>query len=241
MNETVLVCVGFAGSGSSFFHPWQASAPAGLTILAPQLPGREWRIDEAPPADVGAAVEMLLPDVVAAAAGRRVALFGQCFGAIVAYELARRLSTVDEVALVHLFPSGSLSPWAPRPQWATGTDDDELVRRVREDIGYTHDALAVPELRELILPSLRADMESHEKYVALPGDPLGIPVTALRGRQDPVVSPADLQDWAKATTGPFAVAELDGPHMYVLDATADLLALIAAAVTPAAVEQETSP
>ncbi|MFY1671400.1 thioesterase II family protein [Plantactinospora sp. WMMB334] len=229
MSHTILVCLGFAGSGASFFHPWRKIAPDGLEILAPQLPGREWRIDEDPPGDVGAAVEMLLPEVVSAGAGQRVALFGQCFGAIVAFELARRLSRADGPQLVHLFPSGSQSPWAPRARWATGSDD-ELVRRVREDIGYDHEALAVPELRELILPALRADMESHERYVAPAGEPLGVPVTALRGRRDPVVSAGEARGWSRASTGSFALIEFDGPHMYLIDEAEELLTVIAKAV-----------
>lgn len=230
MSGTTIVCLGFAGSGASFFHPWRAIAPDGLSIFAPQLPGREWRLDEEPPADVKAAVDVLLPEVVEACAGQRVALFGQCFGAILAFELALRLSTMDDVRLVHLFPSGSLAPWTPRPRWATGVDDDELVRRLREDIGYEHEALEYPELRAVLVPVLRADMESHERYVAPPGATLDVPITALRGRRDPVVSADEAAEWAKATTGTFDLAEFDGTHMYLIDEAKPLLSVIADAV-----------
>jgi surfactin synthase thioesterase subunit len=231
VTSTVLVCLGFAGAGASFFRPWHDLAPPGLRIVAPQLPGREWLVDEEPPSDVGAAVEALLPDVLAATTGQRVALFGQCFGAVVAFELARRLTTVDGVDLVHLFPSGSLSPWASGPDWAVGADDDELVRRLRDDIGYSHDALAVPELRELILPALRADMTSHGGYLAQEAEPLTVPVTALRGRCDPVVSAAEAAGWARATTGRFALVEFDGAHMYLVDRADELLRVIASAAS----------
>jgi surfactin synthase thioesterase subunit len=233
VSHTTLVCLGFAGAGASVFHQWREIAPDGLRIVAPQLPGREWRFDEDPPTDISAAVEAVLPEIIEEVTGRRVALFGQCFGAILAFELARRLSDVDDVALVHLFPSGSLSPWTRRPPWAAGLDDDELVRRVQEDIGYDHQALAEPELRELILPALRADMESHEKYVAEPDARLAIPVTALRGRTDPVASTGEVSEWARATTGPFALVEFAGAHMYFTDEAAELLALVEKTVAPA--------
>jgi surfactin synthase thioesterase subunit len=229
VTATTLVCLGFAGAGASFFRPWQDLAPAGLRIVAPQLPGREWLVDEEPPTDVGAAVEALLPGVVAATAGQRVALFGQCFGAILAFELARRLTTVDRVDVVHLFPSGSQSPWGRGPDWAAGVDDDELVRRLEDDIGYIHEALAVPELRELILPALRADMTSHGNYLAREAEPLAVPVTALRGRRDPVVSAAEAAGWARASTGRFTLMEFDGAHMYLVDQAYELLRVIAAA------------
>lgn len=232
MSQTTLVCLGFAGAGASFFHPWREIAPDGLRVVAPQLPGREWRIEEEPPADVGAAVELLLPDVAAAGAGQRMALFGHCFGAIVAFELARRLAAVNDVDLVHLFPSGSPSPWTGGPRGVTGLDDDELVCRVREDTGYTHETLAVPELRELLIPALRADMESHEKYVAGDGEPLTVPITALRGHEDSVVSADEANEWARATTEKFTLVEFDGRHMYLVDEAEELLTLIANAVAP---------
>jgi surfactin synthase thioesterase subunit len=149
----------------------------------------------------------------------------------VAFELARRLITVDDIELVHLLPSGSPSPWGGGPDWAAGVDDDELVRRVQDDIGYIHDALAVPQLRELILPALRADMTSHGNYLAQEAEPLAVPVTALRGRRDPVVSAAEAADWARATTGPFALVEFDGAHMYLVDQAYELLRVIAAAAS----------
>jgi surfactin synthase thioesterase subunit len=232
LSHTTLVCLGFAGSGASFFHPWRKVAPEGLRIVAPQLPGREWRIDEGPPADVDAAVEALLLEIIPACTEQPVALFGQCYGAILAFEVARRLALVDGVALVHLFPSGSPSPWARRRGWATGLDDDELVRRLREDIGYEHEALAVPELRELVIPALRADMESHEKYLADVAEPLGVPVTALRGRADAVVSADEANEWARATTEKFTLTEFDGAHMYLLDRATELLTLIDRCVAP---------
>lgn len=232
MSQTVLVCLGFAGAGASFFHPWREIAPGGLRIVAPQLPGREWRLDEEPPASISAAAEMLLPEVIAAGAGQRVALFGQCFGAIVAFELARRLAAVDDVDLAHLFASGAPSPWAGRPPWVTCLDDEELVRQVREDIGYAHEALAIPQLRELLIPALRADMESHEKYVVQDDDPLAVPVTALRGREDPVVSAEEARQWARATTETFTLVEFDGAHMYLVEEAKGLLTLIANTVAP---------
>jgi surfactin synthase thioesterase subunit len=232
LSHTILVCLGFAGSGASFFRPWRNLTAEGLDILAPQLPGREWRIDEAPATDVETAIEALLPDVAAAGTGRRMAIFGQCFGAILTFELARRLANMDDIDLAYLFPSGSQAPWSRRERWADGLSDDRLLRRLWEETGYQHEAMADPELRELILPALRADLKCHENY--LPGaiDPLDIPVMALRGRDDGLVSADDAREWAKATTASFTLTEFDGGHMYLADAAQPLLTLIESTVAP---------
>lgn len=231
-SHTTLVCLGFAGSGASFFRPWQDLAPTGLRVVAPQLPGREWRIDEPPPLDVREAVDSILDTVVSSAEGTRVALFGQCFGAILAFELAHELVQVPEVDLVHLFPSGSPGPWTRKEPWATGLDDEHLLRRVRDDAGYQHEALEIPELRDLIVPALRADMESHEKYTVDTSAPLDVPVTAIRGRDDRIASATAAREWAAATTAPFALAEFDGGHMYIVDLARSLLELVESVTRP---------
>ena len=46
--------------------------------------------------------------------------------------------------------------------------DDAFIERVAEYTGYQHVALDNPEMRELILPAQRADVEMHENHVPRP-------------------------------------------------------------------------
>jgi surfactin synthase thioesterase subunit len=232
LSHTTLVCLPFAGSGASFFRPWRKLAPEGLQITAPQLPGREWRLDEDPLTDVSAAVAALLPDVVAAGTGQRVALFGHSLGAVLAFELARRLGAVDGIELVHLFPSGSPDPWTRRARRAGGLDDDCFLRRVEEFAGYSHEALEIPEMLEVLLPAMRADVEMQESYLAEHTEPLSVPITGLRVRVVGLVSPDEAAGWGRATTKDFTLTTVDGGHMYLTDTAGPLLALIERAVAP---------
>ncbi|NUT97153.1 MAG: thioesterase, partial [Saccharothrix sp.] len=160
-----LVCLPFAGAGASFFHPWAAHAGDRLKVLPVQLPGRERRIDVEPYRDARVAADELLPDVVKLLDGLTdVVLFGHSLGAVLAYELAHRVAARPELTLRHLFVSGSPEPHTQRPQRATGLDDDAFLQRVSQFAGFSHEALQDPEMRELILPTLRADVEMHENY-----------------------------------------------------------------------------
>src|SRR5215468_8965797 len=88
-----LVCLPFAGAGASFFRPWGALAGERVEVVALQLPGRERRIDEKPYLDVPSAAEGLLPEVSARLdPARALVLFGHSLGAVLAYELACRLT-----------------------------------------------------------------------------------------------------------------------------------------------------
>jgi len=232
MSPVPLVCLPFAGAGSSFFHSWQGRDTDGIEVIAPQLPGRERRIAEEPFSDVAGATEWLAQDVLRQLGGAGpVLLFGHSLGAVLAYELARRLVPTPGVDVVHLLVSGSPGPATARTRTATGLPDDEFLRRVQEFAGYSHTALEDPEMRELILPTLRADVQMHETYRPDTLDPLAVPITSIRGRDDSLVAAAEADEWAAVTSGDFHRIEVDGGHMYLVT---DAGAVVRAARTAAA-------
>ncbi|GGN53869.1 thioesterase [Streptomyces albiflavescens] len=229
MEETHLICLPFAGAGASFFRPWQERAPQGLRVLPVQLPGREERFVEEPYTDaVRAAAEAYTAATRQLPDGARVAVFGHSLGAVLAYELAHRLAEDPGVRLDALVVSGSPGPWSGRADRASGLPDEEFLARVRTFAGYAHPALANPEMRDLLLPLLRADVRMHETYRPASDRPLSAPVLSLRGRDDELVSAAETAEWSGATTGRLTTADLDGGHMYLTENPGALLRLISA-------------
>jgi surfactin synthase thioesterase subunit len=85
-------------------------------------------------------------------------------------------------------------------------------------------------MREMILPTLRADVEMHENYVPSTHLPLPAPITVIRGEDDELVSYEDAAGWSKATTGEFEHVEVPGGHMYLTEAAPALLRLISSTV-----------
>lgn len=227
-GTTRLVCLPYAGAGASFYRPWTALAGDALEIVALQLPGRERLIDEEPYRDVHLAVDGLLTQLRDRLGedGGRVALFGHSLGAVLAYELAHRLAAEPGFEPVHLFVSGSPAPGQGRAGRATGLSDDEFLARVGEFAGYRHPAFDDPEMRELLLPALRADVEMHENHLPSTQLPLDMPLTVLRGQEDELVGHDDAVSWSKATGRDFAYVELPGGHMYLTEATPDLVRVI---------------
>lgn len=219
LSKTIVVCVPFAGAGVSFFHPWRELAGRTLEILPLQLPGRERRIDEEPLRDARAATESLLTDLLdVVTAPARVAVFGHSLGAVLAYELAHRLTGLPGFDVRHLFVSGSPQPSVQRSRRITGLPDDDFLPGVAEFAGFDHEALDDPEVRELVLPTLRADVEMHENYLPSTTEPLPVPITSLRGVEDSLVSADDAAGWSKATDRTFTYHEVPGGHMYLVDA-----------------------
>lgn len=227
-DQTVLLCVPFAGAGPSFFHPWRALAGDRWRVTAVELPGREKRLMEEPYRNVVRAARESVDAVIAdIGAGTRTVLFGHSLGAVLAYELVHLL-TARGVPVERLIVSGSPGPWTQRERRATGLPDEEFLERVEEFAGFRHEALYHPEMRELILPVLQADCEMHENYVPSTDEPVSIPICSLRGDSDGLVSAEQAQEWVKATTAGFTYGELPGDHMYLVDRAQELLEVIEA-------------
>ncbi|MFF3909862.1 thioesterase II family protein [Streptomyces sp. NPDC001848] len=227
-QQPFLACLPFAGSGAGFFREWEKLGISEVTVLPVQLPGREERFTDDPFTDVADAVAELTPKILADAGERAaIALFGHSLGAVLAYEIARELERIGHPGLCHLFVSGSPGPHHGRAERATGLADEEFLAGVQRFAGYRHAAFDDPELVEVLLPVLRADVEMHENYRATGTEPLSVPVTALRGDRDELVSREQAEQWAEVTRGPFAYRELPGGHMYLVDEPERVLRLMA--------------
>ncbi|MEV5387407.1 alpha/beta fold hydrolase [Streptomyces sp. NPDC052721] len=223
-----LLCLPHAGAGASFYWPWRKLLPEGLRPAPLQLPGREDRVEEEPWTDVHDAVEGLLADALDAIGDApAVAVLGHSLGAVLAYELALALVQRHGVTVAELFVSGSPGPSASRTRRASGLGDDEFLARVEEFAGAHHPALEIPELREMILPTLRADVAMHENYRPSAVTPVPFPVTCLRGRSDELVSRQDALDWSAVAGAGFRFHELPGGHMYLTESVPQVVDLIA--------------
>ncbi|MFI9123642.1 thioesterase II family protein [Streptomyces bikiniensis] len=227
-----LICIPFAGGGASFYRTWKPLPDRTPHILPVQLPGREEMFIEEPFRDVSDAAEALAPQIADQVSSGPVALFGHSLGAVIAFELARRLERNSEVRLTHLFVSGSPGPWSRRTQRATGLPEDRFLAQIQEFAGYRHDALSDPDLREILLPVLRADVEMHENYKPDSDTPLRTPIISLRGTDDHLVSRIQAEEWSQATTSDFRLVEVTGGHMYLAESPLQLMDAIAAALQP---------
>lgn len=233
-----LICFPFAGGGSAIYRAWAESADPHAEILAVEPPGRLSRINEPPVNRIDAFVDGLLGEL-RPLLDRPVAFFGHCIGGLTMYETARALIEREGVTPVHLFASGARPPHRlvadaafERKLAAMLVElsdfdiiaplhlqtDNVLAEALRHfQIDATEQMLAIPELRELVLPVVRAEFEMASRYVFVPASPWPVPITSFRGKDDIYVTHEDALAWGDFTTGPFNLHTRDGAHFGVVD------------------------
>ncbi|WP_433113706.1 thioesterase II family protein [Micromonospora sp. CA-246542] len=212
-----LVCFPFAGAGASIYRPWQSEASSRFQLLPVQLPGREERFLDEPFRTMSEAAAACADMIGSELNGQSYAVFGHSFGAILAYETVRLLSADRLLPPTRLIVSGAACPQRRPNHGVSQLGDDELVSQLESIVGYRHDAFADPDLREVLLPALRADLTVTESYRHSFDVPLSVPVTVLRGVDDTMVPRDDIAGWADITIADCEVRELPGGHMYLVD------------------------
>lgn len=196
------MCVPWAGAGAAPFRAWAPAFADGPVLYGVRLAGREGRNGDSLVEEVTTIVAELT-EAVAALPEPRVALFGQCSGAIIAFELARSLRAASGTEPAHLLVAAQLAPVV------VGARERALTREDLRD--YLPPALrAEPELAELFLPILEADMRAVDRYRHHPAPRFSMPITVFHGSADPEVDAAGADRWREETAGPTTVHEMAG-------------------------------
>jgi medium-chain acyl-[acyl-carrier-protein] hydrolase len=213
-----LFCFSFAGGGASVYRRWCEFVPPAVDIAAVQLPGRETRFRDAPITRLEPLVDELTRELRPYWDVPFV-LFGHSMGALVSFELARRIRRESIPHLAALFVASRRAPQIGRletdePPMYT-LSDEAFKDRVRRFNGTPAAILENAELLNLLMPMFRADFTVVETYAYRDEPPLSVPITAFGGVYDGGVTREQLQAWEKQTSSTFQLHVFPGGHFFM--------------------------
>lgn len=212
------------GGSAALFRGWDAALAGRAEVVTPELPGRGARIAERPPAAFDEYVADL-HDRHTPSAGEPWAVVGHSFGALLAAAWAAR-------AYAEGRGPGLVVLSAAAPPWLHSTarvllegPDDGLWSRIEALGGLPEPVFAAPAARRLLGRALRADIRAAAEYRPAGPEPVGCPVLAVQGADDPLVTVELGGGWAALSDRGFCLDVLPGGHFY-REGLADLLPVL---------------
>lgn len=208
-----LFCLPHAGSNPALFRGWRAQLPADIELDLVCYPGRLdlWR---QPVPDSMAELVQAVAGAMAEYIDGEWAIFGHGMGAVVAHEAVTALARRGVPPPALLAVSAREAPQFHQPGSLYAGSDQELIDELMRLGGTDPALLAMPEMRRLILPVLRADYGLIERWRPDALQPVSCPIAAFVGSSDPKLDDAQVRGWSEWTTASFTLDSFSGGHLY---------------------------
>jgi medium-chain acyl-[acyl-carrier-protein] hydrolase len=208
------------------YRTWSKYLPDSIEVYTANLPGRSNRFKEPAFYNLNTMVEAI-DEAILPYLDKPFAIFGHSMGALISFELTRRLRANRNLLPAHLFISGRRAPHLPNTDPITyNLPDLELMEEVRRLNGTKEEVLDHPELIQIMLPLLRADFSVVETYAYKPDAVLNCPITVFGGLKDPEVTREQLEAWREQTSAGFMLRMIPGDHFFLYKAQPLLLRFI---------------
>ncbi len=216
-----LYCFAHAGAGVSAFQGWARSTGPGVEPVPVLLPGREGRRREPRLTDRDALVAELL-DRLRVEPGQPYVMYGHSLGAMVVHTLARALQE-EGLPLPALIAVGACPPPDEASELSDACEsfDEDLVELLRALGAVPAGAETERYWRRAAMPVLRDDLRLASalrmaaRSAAAAHGPLAVPLLAVSGDRDPLVSPAVIGGWRRWSAGPVVTRTVPGDHFFV--------------------------
>lgn len=220
-----LFCFPYAGGGATTYSPWGSMIAPDIEVYPVQLPGRENRVGERAILQfsdlIEALSEALLPCFM-----KPFVFFGHSMGALIAFGLAQQLRQQGRPMPEQLLLSAYRAPQIPNRESLHTLSEPALIQKLLELDGTRPEVLENLELRQFLLPIMRADFSICESYVYTNQEPLDCPITTFGGLQDKRVSKESLEAWRKQTSNRFTLHMLPGNHFFLREMQQPMLQII---------------
>lgn len=214
-NDSALYCLAHAGGNAEDYLCWQSGLSDDLLMKAVTLPGTGRRYGEAYPTDIN-----LLTENIAAAIEREgdktFYLFGHSMGAILAWEVAKKL----RIPPAGLLLSASLSPTeipSPRIIRMAEMDNEAFIQEMAYFNGIDESLMLNPFLNDIVAEKLKRDFQLIARYRYQYSAPVSAPVMVIVGEQDAHVPVGSLMKWQSHTQHFLGARQVPGNHFYFND------------------------
>lgn len=214
-----LFCFPYAGGRSDFYKKWKKryNSNSFFEIELVEYSGRGEKIGAPLIKDFTEIVTQLADEITRRINGQ-FAFFGHSLGAILAFEIAKKIKMDQKILPAGLFLSGCPAPdYLPDQISLQDLSDDEFIAKIIQLGGIPQEIINEPEPLKFFLPYLKNDFSLIDTYTSLNTDLFTIPLVVFTGDKDPKVSIKQVMGWENYTNSFFECHVMPGDHFFVKD------------------------
>jgi len=219
-----LFCFPYAGGGGGFYKNWPSHLGDDVSVYPVILPGRERRFSESPYVSLESLIDDFM-EVIKPYLDKPFAFFGHSMGALIAFEVTKRIEQHTSYKPNHLFISAKAAPHIETSkQHKHLLSNSSLIEELRKVNGTDAVILENKELMDVMLPVIRADFQLLETYRYNPGYLINTPMTVFGGMNDEEVNHNELVEWvALSRHKHFQLNLFRGDHFFIQENVLDII------------------
>ncbi|SFX54285.1 Surfactin synthase thioesterase subunit [Thermoactinomyces sp. DSM 45891] len=216
MSRIKLLCLPYAGGSARVFFDWKNDLHADIELIPIELPGRGKRFGESLISDFSQLVEDIYQSIKNEINSGPYCFFGHSMGALIVFEVMRRLKSENQPMPACCILSGKNPPHVPLRNHIHTLDDEAFLAKIFGYGGTPTDMLNNEELASIFLPIIRSDFQAIELYEP-PADreQMDCPFIVLYGTEDPYVSTALVKEWGLYTSSSCELYAYSGGHFFI--------------------------
>ncbi len=220
-----LICLPYAGAQSPIFRNWLEGVE--LAELAPlELPGRGARHTEPLLDDFEDMLEDLFCRYRQLFLEPGYMMFGYSMGAILAFELIKRIYKAGGGGPEHVFLCACDSPDTILPTYGS-LPFEEFCEKLRQMGGVPDEIFGNEKLLNFYLPIVHADFKAIDSYRYIDDHKkLGCAITLINGDSDAEIRRDNTLRWRNFTTEDCFFYEFDGSHFFIREHKSDVSSII---------------
>jgi surfactin synthase thioesterase subunit len=223
-----IFAVPFAGGYKYSYQQLEKEEMSYFKLLVLELPGRGLRTEE----PLLLSVEDMADDILRQIKNFNTgpfALMGHSLGALICWQVARKMFLSGEQLPINLFLSGCPSPSTPlRVTNRHELPRNEFLISIESMDEMPGDILKNEELMDYFEPILRADFTALEKFKYTGALRIPVQITLINGTHDCEITLFSLEGWNKETLFPVSSYYLEGAHFYLLEKQAEFISVLSA-------------
>ena len=226
-NKIKLFCFPYAGGGSHIFYKWKAKIGNHVELIPVELTGRGKRFNEPLYKNVYEAVEDICAQI-APYLDSNFAFFGHSLGAMLSYEVARKLKQENSVEPLHLFFSGRGAPNIQRKNRKEyhKLNDFDFKGKIKSMGGTPKEFFNNEELLNLYLPVLRNDFKLASEYIQdRDSIKFDCPINVFVGKDEEIES-NEIDAWKYHTNNNCSVEYFNGGHFFINEEYEEMISIM---------------